>query len=117
VANWTAATLRNRVLERLGVKGRGQSAAAEDAQAVDDLWVSLYEQLLAEEHAPFTSGAVPEWAQQPLVKMLAGEAAPLFGFHGERLVEHAVAANEGRTQLQRQTTGKKGRTPIRGNFL
>lgn len=114
---WTGVQLRNAALERLGVKALGQTAAAEYASRMDDIWTSLYSQLYAEQLLLFDSDSVADWAQQPLVKILAAEAAPEFGFVGPRLAGILGAGAEGMRELATQARGKRKRIPAKANFF
>ena len=117
MANWTAAQLRNAALERLGVKARGQGAAAEDAAAADQAWATKHPQLLAEDLINFAIGAIPEYAQGPLEKIIAGELAEAYGFHGSRLAAHERTALQGMRELEKQSSGKRFQHEIRAEFF
>ena len=113
MANWTAAQLRNAALTKLGIIGQGETAQAGDAALVDAAWVSLHPQLRKEGLAPFTSSAIPEWAQQPVSKRLAGEVAEDFGLpQGEDL------RRRGTRDLARQNATEKAPVRVRvSDFL
>lgn len=102
MANWTAIQLRNAVLEHINIKGRADSAEAEDAQIVDDLYTSEYPQLAKLGLVQWTSNAIPEWAQHPLTLYLAGFAARKFCFTGQRLMEAQNDTRLGWQKLSQQ---------------
>lgn len=116
MAVWTATDLRNRVLERLNIKAKSQPATAEDALVVDDAYVSIYDQLRKLELMPFAIGAIPDWAQLPLVKYVAGQVAGEFGYRGARLQDKVLEAGSGLKELQQQNAGEKQPVPITAKY-
>lgn len=103
MANLTRAQIADRALERVGAKPSGQAGSAEDTKLAKETVDSIFEQLEAEELAPFETTAVPPWAQAPLIKLVAGELMPYFGFTEQ---EANVLKSVGRQDLSRQVTSK-----------
>jgi len=97
MASWTSSDLRNAALRYLNVVHKNQTPSAEDAALVDEIWVSEHPRLVQRGLAPYTIDAIPEWAQEPLRKLVASKAAPSFGFSGSRLLSKQ---NEGRAGEQ-----------------
>ena len=110
MANWTAAELRNAALRKLGILGQAQTANADNAKLADDAWTSLHPQLRKDGLAPFTSAAVPEWAQQPCSKIVAGEIAEEFG---KSIPEAESLKNRGMRELAKQVSMDKEPVPVR----
>lgn len=77
MATITKAELRNYTLKKLGVLPSGQSASGEDAELVDDLIDSAFEKY--DDILPFTSSAIPLWARESLVDIVAAMSSPYFG--------------------------------------
>ena len=117
MATWTQAQVVNAALERLGVKAKGQSAAAEDYSAMNNAYLSLYPQLRRKGHAPWAIGEVEEEAQQPLIDVLAGALAGEYGFTGQRRAELAAAARQGKRDLAEQAAGDKHPVPIVAEYF
>jgi len=85
MANLTKAAMRDRILEHLGIKGAGQSAASEDELLVSEAIDSAWYRLRAKGLVPFDTSAIPEWAQTPFRDYVAGDVADVFGLQGQRL--------------------------------
>ncbi len=111
MSTWTATKLRDKVLEHLNIKSSANSAEAEDAQVVDELWTGVHAELLKKENISFPVNAIPEYAQPGLVLYLAGEAAPKFGFTGPDRVEAELGKQEGLRKLNEQEEGEDYGTP------
>lgn len=81
MATWTKAELAQKVLEYVGVVPAGQSASSEDSTLAEGVIDSVHAQLDSHDHSkvPFATSAIPEWAQQPMVKYVAVEVGPYFG--------------------------------------
>jgi hypothetical protein len=105
MAAWTAAQLRNKVLEHLNIKTRADSAEAEDALIVDEIYDSEYGALHKLNLVQWSKGSIPNWAQRGLVLYLAGEAASSFNYSGQALLDKQNDGKRGLTKLQQQTAG------------
>lgn len=116
MANWTKADLAQDALERLGIVGAGESPAAEDTNLVESVVDSVYPQLRKDGLVPFAVSAIPDWAQRPLSKIIAGESAAYFGISGQRLQIAATEIRMGRRQLVSQMQGGRRKLPIRARF-
>lgn len=116
MANWTGTQLRNAVLEQLNIKARGESAEAEDAQVVDDLYASEYPGLVKLGLAQWTQNAIPDWAQHPMTLYLAGFAARKFCFSGQRLMEAKEDTRLGLVKLQAQLA-QEDKGPVAVDFF
>jgi len=117
MATWTKATLATRTLEHMGLIGEGQSASSEQQNRTEDLIDSIYPQLRKIGLAPFPTTAIPEYAQQPLIKIIAGDLAFRYGFSGQRLIEWVQGKEEGRRELQRQLAPDPLHLPIRTRYM
>ena len=99
-------------LEILGVKPAGQSASAEDADICGRHYDSAYSRLRKRGLAPFSSNAVPDWAQGPVAQYVARDCASAFGIVGEALStldrDQAVAVRE----LTEQVAVSPQQTPV-----
>jgi hypothetical protein len=80
MADWTKETLATRALEYLGVVGEGQSPTGEQQKRAEEAVDSVYPQLRKRSLVPFAVSAIDEWGQLPLVKIVAAEVGPRFGF-------------------------------------
>lgn len=111
MADWTAGELATAVLKELGVVGAGQTASAEDSGEVTVRWTSIHAQLRKEGLANFGDGAstaeIPDWAQEPLVKHVAGKCAALFGHRDQGSIVIFEGARQGYIDLQIQHHGGK----------
>ena len=115
MATLTRAEAIGRVLELIGVKAAGQSASAEDESLAGEVFDAAYERLNREGLAPFSTTAIPEWAQYQLECIAAFECGPFFGLGGERLGMLAAKADAGRVELARQALklkAAKAATPV-----
>jgi hypothetical protein len=68
------------VLKRLAVLGAGDSADADDSALVLQKFDTVYPQLRKLGLAPFSSTAIDAWAEGPMVKIVAAEVGPEFGW-------------------------------------
>lgn len=98
MGNWTASTLRNRVLEYVGAKAAGQPASAEDASLVDDAVESAHDRLRGIGLAPFELTAIPPWAQTSLKEYVGGDVGREFGLGDSLRPAQAKAEHDLRVQ-------------------
>jgi hypothetical protein len=105
VATRTAINVRDAVLEHLNIKAQGDSAVAEDALKADDVYTSVYKQLLKKGLAQWAKNSVPEQVWEPLTLYLAGFVARKFGFTGQRRVDALDDTRQGLRLLQEQASG------------
>jgi len=116
MATWTQSTLQTETLRRLGLLGAGQSEDSDDTKLLKQITTSVYDQLVKEGLVLTLISAIPEWAQQPLTKIMAAEAASYFGFTGQRLQLLIAEGRAGRRDLARQVSAEKRITPIRTKY-
>ena len=79
MATWTEATLAEKVLSYLGAKAQGQNPSADDLDLVTAAIDSLVDGLRPTGAVTFALTAIPEWAQLPLVEIVASRVGPNFG--------------------------------------
>lgn len=77
MATITKQELRNLALTKLQVLPSGVAASGEDASIVDGLIDAMFEAY--DDVLVFTSAAIPLWAREPLVDMVAARSSPYFG--------------------------------------
>lgn len=73
----TKQQLRNRALQEMQVLAAGQTPSGEDAalvEAIIDEAFSQYESVF-----PFVVDSTPDWAAEPMAKLIAARASPKFG--------------------------------------
>lgn len=116
MATWTKAVLARRVLEELGVVGEGQAPSAEQLLRTEEIIDSVYQRLRPKHLCPFSTAAVPEWAQVPLRDVVAAKVAPRFGYTGGRLQERVSLAKIGMMDLADGAAGKEPPVPLRSKF-
>lgn len=100
----TKSELVSAVLRRLRVLAAGETADANDADLVGEVYDSEYQQLKLLGLVPFDSNAVASWAERPLVRYIAAEVGPEFG-HSNEMENQAKkdrALRDLRTQMARQ---------------
>ena len=117
MADWAKTTLIRKVLIHLRVLAAGQSSRAEDSALVSDLIDSKHDELQGRGMAPFTTDAIPTWAQEPLVAIVGFAAAPKFGYTGQRLLEKRSEAMAGEIELRRQLYSKGHPVPVRYEYF
>jgi hypothetical protein len=106
-----------RVLEATGIVAAGQSANTADTTLVGELVDSAHSRLRKLGLAPFSLGAVPEWAQVPFRDYVAFDAAGSYGVGGERLADLAQRRQLAERDLGRQTSGYRHNLPIKGSYF
>lgn len=116
MADWTQADWANKTLVYLTVAPAGVTPPADDTNTATEVSQSVYEQMRKLGLAPFAVSAVPEWAQQPLKKILAYELAPEFGISGQRLAELQNGAAKGVKELRQQCAGYRHPIPAKARF-
>jgi len=116
MATWTKAKLASRILEALGVVGESQTATAEQSARTQEVIDSVYDRLRPSGLVPFATSAVPEWAQQGFLKVIAADVAPRFGYAGARLAERVQLARVGKTELAEGVAGNAPPIPIKSDF-
>ena len=79
MAIWTEADLATKVLSYLGVKAQGQDPSADDLDLVTSAIDSIVDGVRPTGAITFALSAIPEWAQWPLVEMVASRVGPVFG--------------------------------------
>lgn len=75
------ADIRNRALKLIGALAAGETASAEDAADVDEIYLSLFDELIQENIAVWGNGVsdtIPEKFVESLVRIVAARAAPSF---------------------------------------
>ena len=116
MATWTKATLAARVLEHLGVVGENQAATAWQSNRVQEAIDSVYKRLRPEGLCPFALSAIPEESQLPLMKIVAAEVAPRFGYTGARLAEQIQLAMFGKKELADANAGYNPPIPVKSRY-
>lgn len=77
MATTTKAKVRDLALQKIGVLPAGQAASGEDASLVDGLVDAMFEEM--DSVLAFASDAIPLWARESLVDVVAAMASPYFG--------------------------------------
>ena len=117
MADIAKAALRNRVLEHLGVLATGEAADLVDADLVDEAIEAVHARLRKLGLAPFSTTAVPPWAQISLRDIVAGDIAQSYGMSGQRLLEFKTGAEVGETELRRQVAGYRHSISITPDYF
>lgn len=79
MATWTEEELATKILSYLGAKAQGQDPTADDLDLVTAAIDSVVDGVRLTGAITFGLDAIPEWAQWPLIKMVAFEVGPMFG--------------------------------------
>lgn len=80
--------LPEKVLEELGVLAAGDSPNVSDANVVTDKYTALYQMLLTDGLVAWSAvDDIPEYAERPIVMMVAHLCASSFGVPASRRVE------------------------------
>lgn len=113
MADITKQSLRDRVLQNIGVLAAGATAASLDVTLVEEKIDALYAQLRKFGLVPFPVTSIPDWAQQQMEDIVSYAVAPTYGVTGNRLNELREAKRVGEFDLNRQLSGfkHKRRTP------
>jgi len=115
MADMTRAQMIDKVLQRLGVLGAGQSASAEDADLVGKTLDGIHSQYRKLRLAPFATSAFPDWAQEPYAKIIAAQVAPYFGKGDDMAVRED--ARKGHQELGEQLQGEALGAPVRAEYF
>ena len=75
----TKATLRNNVLEHLGVLASGETANAADSATVEAMIDGVHAEMVTQEVAFWETSAIPDEVKLPLRDIVAKRAAKTFG--------------------------------------
>ena len=113
--SWTDDQVVEGVLEHLGVKASGVTAAGEDTLRVTTAYTSVYALLAKQRLAPWPIDEVPDEAFIPLTYYLAGRVAAGFGHSGQRLLEFREDARQGYKDLATAAAGFRSRLRVRGS--
>lgn len=116
MADLTSAEVASRVLEMLGVNGAGQSPSSEDSNRAGEAIDSAYKRLRKVGLAPFLTSAVPDWAQTPLIAIVAADLLATFGVGGERGQLVRSEATQGMVELARYMQAKRHPVAIRARY-
>lgn len=116
MTTYTAAQLRNRVLQELGVLAAGETASADDAALVDAVVADVHAMLDKEVFVSWATSAIPDTVMEPLVMIVAARCAGRFGLPPDRRQEllalHEVAMGQIRTQVQAEPND----APVRAEY-
>lgn len=112
----TKTQLAAAVLKRLAVIGNSESADADDAALVTGIYDSIYPQLRKLEIAPFSATSIDAWAERAIVKIVAAEAGPEFGW-ADRAQILELWKRQGMKELYEQTANKPRPTPVKADYL
>jgi hypothetical protein len=111
----TKAELATAVLKRLTVIGSGETADADDQALVEEAIDSIYPQLSKLGLAPFSVDSIDDWAERPMIQIVAAAVGPEFGYR-----DQAYNANEdraGRNELKRQTAAHSRNIPTKAQYF
>jgi ATP phosphoribosyltransferase len=103
LTTYTKAQLRNRVLRELGVLAAGETAAAEDAEVIEEMIDTQHAMLARELFVDWTTSAIPQNVFEPLAAVVAARGSGQFGVTGPRLQELLALAVQGMADLHTQT--------------
>lgn len=118
MANWTKTSLINGSLEAVGAKPAGQAASAEDQATAEAVIDSVFDQLRYIGLVSFSVEAIPEYAQQPLKKIMAYElAASDFDVSDAKFARLERGEIKARRQLQTQAEKSKDGTQVRKTYF
>lgn len=79
MATMTSAALSLRALEYLGIKSPDQAASAEDTVLAQERFDAAFSEYRFRGMCPFEASAIPEWAQDALIQIVAARCSPYFG--------------------------------------
>lgn len=84
----TVNELKERVLIRLAVLAAGESAVADDTELVGTRYAAVHDMLITEGLVNWTpTDDIPDWAELPMIAMVAAVCAHEFGVIGQRFSE------------------------------
>ncbi|OFW58440.1 MAG: hypothetical protein A2Y75_01650 [Candidatus Solincola sediminis] len=111
MATMTSQALTLRALERLGVKASDQPASAEDTILAQEQFDAAFAEYRYIGLCPFESSAIPEWAQDGLMQVVASRCSPFFG-----LGENPALEDLGRKKLAAQVSQTGFGVPVRAVY-
>ena len=76
--------IADRALEAIGVKAFSQDAGSDERDRAAEMALMVYHRLIGLNLAPFETDDVPEWAQGPVIALVAAECIVPFGVPAER---------------------------------
>lgn len=110
----TKAELATAVLKRLSVIGAGEEAEADDQAVVEEAIDSIYPQLRKLGLAPYAVSSIDEWAQRPLIKIVAADIGPEFGHRDP--MKNELEHKKGMRELRRQMIANRRNIPTKADF-
>jgi hypothetical protein len=112
----TRAELAVAVLKRLAVLGAGDSADADDSALVLQKFDTIYPQLRKLGLAPFSSTSIDAWAEGPMVKIIAAEVGPEFGW-ADRTQLLEGWRRQGENELSKQIQNEARNRPVKAEYI
>lgn len=116
MASMTKAQLATAVIEHMGVVAAGQTPAAADQALVEAVVDRVFARLQALNLIAFAVSAIPEWAQQQMIDLVAKDAAPPFGPSSEQMILYGTNARRAELDLQRQLAGSQQATTVEREY-
>ena len=112
MATKTRAEMITLLLERIGVKGGIEAAAAEDSALAGTVIDSLHDRLRKLGLASYATSAFPEWAQMPFVEIAGAECKVPFRLPAAMAQELESDRQHGMRETIRQMAGFRHPMPI-----
>lgn len=98
----TAAKIRDKAGQKLGVKALGQALESSVSDDLDDAYTEVFERLRAEDLVSWHSTEeVPEELVSPIVDLVAFQRVDEYGVNSERYQRLAVAASQAEVRIRR----------------
>jgi len=113
----TSDELAARVMSRLGLVAPNEIGDPADLALVNETLQADYEKLRKLRLAPFSLTDIPDWAADPLKRIVAGTAAIDFGFTGQDLAEFMADRRLARGELQEQIQSEAPPIPTRTDYF
>lgn len=113
MAAWNRVTLRERILQHLGVVGAGQVPSSEDAEIVDEAIDIAFAKLRKMNLAPFAVDAVPEWAQDSMRDYVSYMVAGTFGVGPQKTAQLYQEQQLALASLRLQVASSLSAEPVR----
>lgn len=105
MADMTKAQLAAAVLEHMVVVAAGATPATADQTLAENHVDRAFDRLRALRLVPFPVSAIPNWAQQQMIDVVARTLAPAFGVASDRMLLFIENAKRSELDLQRQLSG------------
>ncbi len=111
----TAADLRVRVLQELGIIAAGETPNAEDASLIDGFITRAQDELVQRRAALWVIDSIPDYAVEPFVQYAAAMAAPTYGVMSK--ADAIIAKRTALSEIYELTDEGESLSPQKAEYL